>query len=41
MLVCLFTGVDKIIGFALSYHLKNYRTEVSAKDSILTLSSER
>ncbi|KAM0951129.1 putative transcription factor interactor and regulator FHA-SMAD family [Dioscorea sansibarensis] len=33
-------SVDKIIGFALSYHLKNYRTEVSTKDSILTLSSE-
>ena len=35
------TGVDKIVGFALSYHLKNKRPEALSKDAKLVLSGER
>jgi len=38
--ICL-TGVDKIVGFALSHHLKNKRPEALSKDAKLVLSSER
>ncbi|CAL9150564.1 unnamed protein product [Musa hybrid cultivar] len=33
-------SVDKVVGFALSYHLKHSRTEASSKDAKLILSSE-
>lgn len=34
-------GVDKIIGFGLSHHLKNNKEPINPKDAKLTLSSER
>ncbi|KAJ0980660.1 hypothetical protein J5N97_008915 [Dioscorea zingiberensis] len=33
-------SVDRIVGFALSHHLKQHKTEVSVKDTKLTLSSD-
>jgi hypothetical protein len=40
-LLCLFPGVDKIVGYALSHEVMNCTVPTPEKDAVLALSGER